>query len=133
MTDTQRDNYEYDRTNPYPDIFEKGKRADGKPTIIIRRKPSEIPRSLDWALLKLAGTASQNGPESIVIYEFLIPERYPTALVELYSRGWKPNNPSFQDLRVLVEDFIRVAPSFPGDTDYAKRIGEVMAKLEDNQ
>jgi hypothetical protein len=35
-----------------------------------------------------------------------------------------------EDLRLLVEEFIRRSPSFPGDSDIAKKIGTAMANVE---
>lgn len=71
--------------NELPRTYKLGTSRRGRPTIIINRKPSQIPGHLDLALIRLAGTAELDGPNSVVTYEFLLPEKLPAA--EKYLKG----------------------------------------------
>ncbi len=69
--------------------YEVGVSKRGCPTIIIRRKPSEIPYHLDMALIRLALTADLDGPNNRVTYEFVMPERLPEAEAYLKGSMWE--------------------------------------------
>lgn len=80
----------------------------GRPTIIIDRKPSEIPIHLDMMMMQLGGTslmpearrtdvrlglvqpirASLDGPNNRVTYEFLLPDKKESAERYLKHSMW---------------------------------------------
>jgi len=70
-------------------VYELSFADNGRPLIIIRRKPSQIPISIDMELIRLAGHAYMDGPNSIVTYEFLLPERLEKAEKYLQMRQWQ--------------------------------------------
>lgn len=75
--------------NVLPCVYEVGENSKGRPTITIRRKSSQIPNHLDLAILRLAGKADMDGLNSIMVYEFLLPEKLPTAEKYLRNSLWK--------------------------------------------
>lgn len=56
--------------------------------IVIRRKPSQIPFQIEMTLLKLAGISHNDGPNNMVIYEFMFPVKLIDALEFLHECGW---------------------------------------------
>lgn len=74
--------------NSLPKTYEVGISGRGFPTIIIRRKPSEVPYSLSQALLRLACVCHTDAPNSREEYEFVIPERLPRAVEVLQGAEW---------------------------------------------
>lgn len=60
----------------------------GRPTIIIDRKPSEIPIHLDMMMMQLAGASSLDGPNNRVTYEFLLPDKIESAERYLKHSMW---------------------------------------------
>lgn len=72
-----------------PRVYQVGQSEKGRPTIIIRRLPSQIPAHLDLALLRLAGSSSSFGPTPLVIYEFLLAERLGKAEEYLKGSMWE--------------------------------------------
>ncbi len=63
-------------------------------TITINRKPSEMKSGIDMELLALSGMCHMNGPDSRMVYEFLLPGNFKflRAVNFLDRCGWKRNN-----------------------------------------
>lgn len=56
--------------------------------ITIRRKPSQIPHSIDWPLMKIAGMTQLDGPNNRVTYLFSHHDRLVEAVEFLQKCGW---------------------------------------------
>lgn len=56
--------------------------------IVIRRKPSQIPVSIDRELLRRAGCSDMDGPNSRVAYEFSDVILFRQAIEFLQKCGW---------------------------------------------
>ncbi len=74
--------------NTLPDVYELGTSKYGKPLIIIRRKPSQIPLHIERVLLPMAGTGYMDGPNNYVHWEFLLPEKLVQGEAYLKQYGW---------------------------------------------
>lgn len=51
--------------------YEVSETAQGRPTLIIRRKPSDIPIHIDMEVTRIAGMAHMDGPNGVCCYEFI--------------------------------------------------------------
>lgn len=69
-------------------VYECSTDPKGRPTIIIRRKPSEIPWRIEQLLLHAAGMSQMDGPNNRVEYVFLLPEKFAGAEASLVACGW---------------------------------------------
>ena len=71
----------------FPKVYEVSC-TDAKNSLTIRRKPSQIPYSVDWGLIKLGVWVDMNGPENYVTYHFADAHQLNKAEKELINRGW---------------------------------------------
>lgn len=71
-------------------FYEVGKDREGKLTILIHRKPSEIPMHVDQELMRICGTSTMDGPRSLIVYACLPEGSFDRAVEYLHLCGWKP-------------------------------------------
>lgn len=69
--------------------YEVGVNGRGKPFILIRRKPSEVPTRVDMTLTRIAGHCLMDGPNNMMTYEFLLPEKIKDAEEFMQSIKWE--------------------------------------------
>lgn len=111
-------------------MYQVGENGEGKPVILIRRKPSQIPAHIDRKLGQLAGVSHMDGPNSMVTYEFLLPENLPEALAYLKGTMWEKDATPVEKTFLIRDGVMGYGPRIMIPT-YIGVSREVRAKLNE--